>query len=71
MLHVIGHIGERAAADPLARVVKIADLRDNMDMSRIPDPTPQDWARREKYERALKRLEILGPGFDLRRLSHR
>ncbi len=49
---------DRAAADPLARVVKIADLRDNMDMGRIPSPTPQDWARREKYERALGFVSI-------------
>jgi (p)ppGpp synthase/HD superfamily hydrolase len=47
----------RAAADPIARVVKIADIRDNMDLSRIPNPTRKDHARLENYRRALVVLE--------------
>jgi guanosine-3',5'-bis(diphosphate) 3'-pyrophosphohydrolase len=46
----------RVARNRLARVVKIADLRDNMDMSRIPDPKPRDHDRREKYSRAFTQL---------------
>src|SRR5215467_11229904 len=35
----------RAAADPIGRAVKLADLRDNCDLSRIAAPTPRDLAR--------------------------
>jgi (p)ppGpp synthase/HD superfamily hydrolase len=47
----------RAAQNPLAQKVKIADLKDNMDLSRIAQPTDKDYARLEKYQRALKVLE--------------
>jgi (p)ppGpp synthase/HD superfamily hydrolase len=47
----------RAAENPLARRVKIADLRDNLDLSRIANPTERDRKRVEKYERALAILE--------------
>ena len=47
----------RAGANPIGRRVKIADLRDNSDPSRIPAPTAADHARLEKYRRAL---ELLG-----------
>ena len=50
---------ERAAADPIARQVKIADLRDNLDLSRIAEPTERDYARLERYKRAL---QVLGEG---------
>ena len=43
----------RAACNPIARREKIADLRDNMDLSRIAMPTAADHARVEKYARAL------------------
>lgn len=46
----------RAARNPLARVVKVADLRDNLDRRRIPNPTEQDHARWARYERALASL---------------
>jgi (p)ppGpp synthase/HD superfamily hydrolase len=47
----------RAAGDPVARAVKIADLRDNLDPRRIPDPpTPRDERRCAKYRRALAAL---------------
>jgi guanosine-3',5'-bis(diphosphate) 3'-pyrophosphohydrolase len=39
----------RAAADPVARVVKLADVADNMDLSRIEAPTEKDYARLEEY----------------------
>lgn len=47
---------QRAAPDPVAREVKMADLRDNMDLSRIAEPTERDYKRLEKYEVALETL---------------
>jgi guanosine-3',5'-bis(diphosphate) 3'-pyrophosphohydrolase len=47
----------RVLANPLAVRVKIADLRDNMDLSRIAAPSAKDYARLEKYERMLPQLE--------------
>jgi GTP diphosphokinase / guanosine-3',5'-bis(diphosphate) 3'-diphosphatase len=40
----------RAAANPIARAVKLADVKDNMDLSRLPNPTPKDHARLAEYE---------------------
>ncbi|MGH8029948.1 MAG: HD domain-containing protein [Arenimonas sp.] len=50
----------RAAADPIARVVKLADVTDNMDLSRIPDPTQKDFDRLKEYEQV--RALLLGAG---------
>ena len=47
----------RVAPNPIAREVKLADLRDNLDLSRIPQPTERDRARLEKYRRAIAYLE--------------
>jgi GTP diphosphokinase / guanosine-3',5'-bis(diphosphate) 3'-diphosphatase len=44
-------------ANPLAVRVKIADLRDNMNLARIAAPTAKDYARLEKYKGMLPRLE--------------
>jgi (p)ppGpp synthase/HD superfamily hydrolase len=44
-------------SDDCARSVKIADIRHNTDISRIPCPTEKDFARLEKYRKALKYLE--------------
>lgn len=44
---------QRAAADPIGRAVKLADLRDNSDLSRIAAPTARDLERIEKYRRAI------------------
>ena len=44
----------RAAANPIGRRVKLADLEDNCDISRIPEPTARDYERIEKYRRAIK-----------------
>ena len=41
----------------LAREVKIADLRDNMNLNRIAQPTEKDFKRLEKYRGALAVLE--------------
>ncbi len=41
---------ERAAANPIALVVKLADNAENLDLSRIADPTEKDFARLKEYE---------------------
>ena len=43
-------------SNPIARKVKLADLRHNSDMSRLPNPTEKDWKRKEKYEKAIQIL---------------
>jgi (p)ppGpp synthase/HD superfamily hydrolase len=48
----------RAAANPIARRVKLADLWDNSDLSRIANPTPKDHERIEKYRRAIAQLKM-------------
>lgn len=40
----------RAAADPVARQVKLADNAENMDLSRIDNPSEKDFARVEQYK---------------------
>ena len=44
-------------ADPVARTVKLADLRHNSDLSRLDLPTERDLARAEKYRQAIRLLE--------------
>ena len=39
----------RAACNPIAPQVKLADIADNMDMTRIPNPTDKDIARQREY----------------------
>lgn len=46
----------RAKADPVGRRVKLADLQDNSDLSRIANPTERDYARLEKYRVAMAAL---------------
>lgn len=48
---------QRAAANPIARAVKRADILDNMDLSRIPKPTEQDAQRMLQYQQALAYLD--------------
>lgn len=36
--------------------VKLADLKHNMDLSRMPNPTEKDYKRLEKYKRAVEEL---------------
>jgi (p)ppGpp synthase/HD superfamily hydrolase len=43
----------RAAANPIGRCVKLADLHDNCDLSRIAAPSERDFHRIEKYRRAI------------------
>lgn len=48
----------RARQDPVARLVKLADNAENMDLSRIAEPTERDYARLEEYK--LVRSILLG-----------
>ena len=50
---------ERAAANPLARRVKRADLEDNMDIRRLPVVTEKDHERLNRYIAAWRRLQAL------------
>ena len=43
----------RAAANPIGRRVKLADLHDNSDLSRITAPSERDFQRIAKYRRAI------------------
>lgn len=50
----------RAAANPVARTVKLADNAENMDLSRIPNPTEKDRARQEEYKQVRALLLAAG-----------
>ncbi|MCH7312924.1 guanosine-3',5'-bis(diphosphate) 3'-pyrophosphohydrolase [Acinetobacter sp. ANC 3882] len=41
---------QRTVQNPLARVVKLADITDNMDLSRIQSPTIKDFERMKQYQ---------------------
>lgn len=47
----------RAARNPIARTVKLADVKDNMDLTRIAHPTEKDYARLREYEQVKQFLE--------------
>ena len=47
---------QRAMQNPIGHKVKIADLRDNLDVTRISDITDKDVKRINKYKKALKIL---------------
>lgn len=51
----------RAGANTIAREVKIADLRDNLDLTRIREPSARDYARLQRYQRALVLLAGYAP----------
>lgn len=48
---------QRIKKNSLASRVKIADLRDNMNLQRIPNPKQEDFDRVEKYKKALAILQ--------------
>lgn len=52
---------ERVKTNPIAVAVKLNDLRDNMDITRLPAVTDADTARLLKYHRAYKELSSLRP----------
>lgn len=47
---------ERCALNDIARAVKLADIKDNSDLSRLKQVTAADLARIEKYRAAAARL---------------
>jgi (p)ppGpp synthase/HD superfamily hydrolase len=47
---------QRAAANPIGRQVKLADLADNCDLARIAAPVQKDFDRIAKYRRAIAML---------------
>ena len=47
---------ERAMSNPIGKQVKIADIRDNLDVTRIIELTEKDMTRLNKYKKALARL---------------
>lgn len=49
----------RAGRNKIARVVKMADLKDNMNLLRLPDLTDEDLQRVRKYHKAYKYLSSL------------
>jgi (p)ppGpp synthase/HD superfamily hydrolase len=51
---------ERAARNPLARKVKVADLESNLDVRRLSQVTASDIGRLERYTKAWKRLTSVG-----------
>lgn len=52
----------RAVQNPIARIVKLADVADNMDISRIKQPSARDLMRIEEYRHVQ---QILSSGHDL------
>lgn len=61
----------RLSCDPVASAVKVADLVDNLDESRLPEIRERDIARLEKYRHALTLLESLRHPDGVRRPSFR
>jgi len=49
---------ENVKSNPLARVVKLADLKHNSDLSRLRSVTDNDLERLEKYKRAIDYLSM-------------
>lgn len=54
----------RAAANPIGRNVKLADLQDNCDLSRIAEPTEGDRERTRKYVKAIALIQELERGLE-------
>jgi GTP diphosphokinase / guanosine-3',5'-bis(diphosphate) 3'-diphosphatase len=50
----------RAASNAIARNVKLSDNAENMDLSRISNPTAKDYARLEEYKRVREVLLAIG-----------
>jgi len=48
---------EQIGTNPIAKAVKLADLRHNSDMTRLDTVTPWDEKRAEKYAEAIALLE--------------
>jgi (p)ppGpp synthase/HD superfamily hydrolase len=50
---------KRAATNKIATKIKMADIEDNLDLSRLGTLTEKDLTRIEKYKKALKYLKAL------------
>ena len=50
---------KRAATNKIATKVKMADIEDNLDLSRLGTLTEEDLTRIEEYKKALKYLKAL------------
>ena len=50
---------ERISFNKLAIKIKLADLEDNRDLTRLPEVTDKDLERVEKYDKALEKLTRL------------
>ncbi|MFL5385827.1 MAG: HD domain-containing protein [Longimicrobiaceae bacterium] len=53
---------ERAAAHPVARRVKLADLEDNLDLRRLEEVSAEDLERLGRYLLAHRRLSAFAEG---------
>jgi (p)ppGpp synthase/HD superfamily hydrolase len=54
----------RSATNPIGVRVKLADLNDNCDLSRIASPTKRDHKRISKYRQAIALIETLLSQYD-------
>lgn len=52
-----GQYIKRLHNNPLSLSVKVEDLKENMNLQRIQNPTETDYARVVKYAKTLKRIE--------------
>lgn len=52
------HFIDRVLTNPLAMRVKLLDLEDNMDMSRLDECTEGDIQRLQKYQKAYARINL-------------
>lgn len=50
---------QRVASNPLARKIKIIDIQDNLDITRLPKVSDKDLARIKKYHQALHTLQAV------------
>jgi GTP diphosphokinase / guanosine-3',5'-bis(diphosphate) 3'-diphosphatase len=48
---------QRVMSNPIALKVKIADMTDNMNISRIPNPTERDYERTRIYKKNILKLQ--------------
>ena len=51
---------KRLAVNPIARMVKLSDLKHNSDLTRMDEITDKVLLRREKYMKAIEYLESIG-----------
>ncbi|MEC0231424.1 GTP pyrophosphokinase [Paenibacillus alba] len=49
---------QRIKLNPLATKVKLLDLEDNSNINRITNPTEHDYARIDKYKKAIQALKF-------------